>query len=420
MKINIKQERRCTEGFIEDYLRYTSKLECPKDFNTWVALSLVSNALGRRCWSKETGYQPLYPNLYIILVGPSAIGKGIALGTGAALLKDAIPDQVPVFSQRGTVESLITFLGDVYKQRGASECLIHIPELATLLGRSKFDAALLHELTAYYDCPDMHSYSTKTQGWTKLRNVCVRLQAGSTPEWMKDSLPEESIGGGFFARLILVHRTDKPIREPFPFVDANMRTAREKCLNDLMVISNMKGKFEWEQEAKSLYSDWLCDYLDKEREENPPNLDGYFGRKKVSLVKVAMAYSASFDDSKVIHEADIQFALDLLSDNEAHLRDLIEQLARTTSGKLIDHVRKLIKKKGVIDRAELQRRLSYKVNTLELQQLVDSLTMGDEITPIRKGRRWSYRWVPEEERKRQASKETEKTDAIRINVKKGE
>ena len=67
-------ERECKSGFISTYLKYVEPQESPAIFHTWTAISTIANVLRRRVWI-ERGYYTLYPNLYVILVSSSGVGK---------------------------------------------------------------------------------------------------------------------------------------------------------------------------------------------------------------------------------------------------------------------------------------------------------------------------------------------------------
>ncbi len=73
-------------GWIDDFLTYTDDLASTKQFRLWSALSAISIALERRVWL-QTRVDTLYPNLFVMLVGPPATGKTLAMKRVEALLR---------------------------------------------------------------------------------------------------------------------------------------------------------------------------------------------------------------------------------------------------------------------------------------------------------------------------------------------
>ena len=69
--------RKCKNWF-EAYIEFTEDFESPPMFNKWIALLTLSVAAGRKVWLEEAN-NCVWPNLYVVLVGPSGIGKGQAM-----------------------------------------------------------------------------------------------------------------------------------------------------------------------------------------------------------------------------------------------------------------------------------------------------------------------------------------------------
>ena len=75
-------------NWLDSYLEYTENSESPISYHTWAGLSVVAGALQRRVYLKWGLGQVIYPNLYIVLIGPSGrTRKGVALGIAKDFLK---------------------------------------------------------------------------------------------------------------------------------------------------------------------------------------------------------------------------------------------------------------------------------------------------------------------------------------------
>ena len=76
---------RESKDWINTYLAYTDNTEPPHLYKEWVAVSVIASALQRKVFL-EWGPMTFYPNMYIILCGPSGKArKSTAMGPGMKL-----------------------------------------------------------------------------------------------------------------------------------------------------------------------------------------------------------------------------------------------------------------------------------------------------------------------------------------------
>lgn len=387
----LNRTRLCRISFLDDYSKFTAKSESPPDFHIWTGLSVVASALSRNVWVDQ-GLFKVYPNLFVVLVGKSAIAKkSSAIGVGERLLFD-MEREFPLFSQKVTTESFIQFLAERTTKYQKAEGLVYSSEFSTFLGRSDKDQTLIQTLTDYYDCPDIRSYSTRGRGREEMKFLCLNLLAGSTPEWLKSALPEDAIGGGFLSRLILVHRTTGGSREAFPkdHMTDEVMLFRANCLNDLKIIRRMQGQYEFSPEGKDCYRDWYDRFLLKEQQNCTPFMDGYFGRKGTTVIKMAINLAAGEKDELIITENNVTDAISLLNNNEVFMKEVVEGMAQTEMGLKIDRVRSIILRENSINHSRLMQKVSRQLNSLELRQILDTLIESGEIERQREGKALFY------------------------------
>jgi hypothetical protein len=95
---------RQLKDWLESYLIYTKRSEPPTLYKAWTAVSVLAACLRRKCKLKW-GTLTFYPNMYIVLVGPSGrCRKGTAMGPGEDFLTDL---GIKVASTSITREALI-------------------------------------------------------------------------------------------------------------------------------------------------------------------------------------------------------------------------------------------------------------------------------------------------------------------------
>lgn len=394
--VSLGTKRHSERGFFNEYLKYTSNQESPYEFHLWTVIGLVSSALGRNVFINR-GYFKLFPNLYIVLVAESGmLRKSSAIRIGERMLKQAVEERA-TFSQKITTEAMIGFLNQQYESHGESIAIIIAPEFSVFFGKSIQDPTILQTLTDLYDCPDKWAYSTRGRGEEVVNRCAVSMIAGTTPEWIKSSLPEDSIGGGFAGRIIFVYRTEQEKRIAFPedYMSNGARKIREQLLDDLRTIADLHGEFRWTKDGKESFRMWYEDVF--EIDAYPNSLRGYVSRKADYVLKISMIASASKGDDLKISPEDVEFALTILEQNEKHLFDVLKMVTETDTGRKIGNVLKYLKKyssptKGVIH-SQVMRAFSYAMDRNELYIIISTLESGGQIKVDRSGRGTIYYYV---------------------------
>lgn len=388
-RFNFEERRQCTEGFLNDYLAYNKSLQSPEDFHLWVGLSIMSMCLERKVYLDRGKYK-LYPNLYVILVGESASGKSTAISQGKELLGKAFGQEMIFLSQKFTPEKLIHALSLVHEKRKVSAANLISSEFSVLVGQCRKDPTLLQILTDLYDCPEFWSYSTLARGIDTCNRLYLNILAGSTPDWLKSSLPDDAIGGGFFSRIIHVFRTElvKKVPNPEDGITPELLKAGENCVADLLLLRGISGTFAWEPKAKQIYTDWYMEYW--KPEEAPHFLRGYMGRKGDTILKIAMLCSLSFSNKLVLTPRDINFAISILNENETYMKDVMKVIGQNDQGKSLERVLFLIKKHKVLTHSKLLQSVSHNINADELELIIKTLDQSGQITIHMEGRQKYY------------------------------
>ncbi len=371
--------RQIHDNWIYEYLRYTAGQESPEPFHIWTALTVLSTVLDRHVWIKR-GYYTLYPNLYVILVAGSALcRKSTAVKIGRKIL-DAMNTPPPVFSDKLTPEALIRALAnEVCLEEGFlqvnSSSLVFAPELSVFFTSGARDNGLLTLLTDFYDSPDDWAYVTKGQGKDTLKNVCINILGASTPKWLRSSIPDDAIGGGFISRTVLVYQERPKLLEPFPDEQLeregfSAEASRKKLIADLNQISTLAGEIEIPKPSRDWYKDWYP--KDMQMIVEHPNSD-YLVRRPDTIFKVAMILSAAENDDLVILPEHLEKARMLLDDILAQMNPAVEQLSTASSSDGLSKVITLFKKTPKMSHADLQRKCWYYAKSFDLEEIIQTL-----------------------------------------------
>ena len=204
---------RLIPDWIDGFLEYTSNSEPPASYKLWTAISILSAVMQRKVFL-EWGPLTFYPNMYVVLVGPSGkCRKGTAMSFAEDFLLDM--DQVHLAAESITREALIRTLSETTDNveiapgnlQFHSSLTIFAPELTVFLGYNNFQ--LMSDITDWYDCRRKWTYRTKNMGTDVIDGVYVSLFGATTPELIRTTLPLDAIGGGLTSRMIFVYEPNK-------------------------------------------------------------------------------------------------------------------------------------------------------------------------------------------------------------------
>jgi len=310
--------------WITGYIKYTESSEPPIAYHTWIAIGIIAGALQRKV-QLVWGFERLYPNMYIVLVGPSGRArKGIALGIGKDILKEC--SGVTMTSENATREALIRAMkGAVANfQMPNAQILFHCSitcfseELAVFLGQN--DIKFLASLTDWYDSKDNWTYETKGSGKDHLQGLCFNMLGATAPDWLQSMLPQEAVGGGFTSRVIFVVEDKKGKTVPKPSLTSDESKLKNALIVDLNRINNLTGEFTFDPAGEKAYTDWYIQH-DKNLDKGiypveDSRFAGYAERRATHLRKLMMIMSVSRNDSLILTLQDFERANKILRSAE--------------------------------------------------------------------------------------------------------
>lgn len=373
---------RILDDWLSAYIDYSKGQESPEYFHLWCGASTIAAALGRRV-SIDRAYYNLYPNMYIVLVGESAVSrKSTALRMERDILQSAVPD-IPIVATKSTPEALIEFLSTRTEEHGSAEAYIMPSELVVFLGEK--DTTRLELLTDLYDCPDTFKYHTRSRGEEICQDVCVNILGATTPDWLVQALPSTAIGGGFTSRIVFVFQEATTKRVAFPYISDTERKLKTHLIEDLKIISKLSGRFDFTEEAKEWYETWYTEVFDPQRAD--VSLMGYYARKHDTLLKLSMVRTVSHSNTLLIGEGDLESSLKMLNANEKNLPRVMDSVRTTEVGKNIRKVISKIHQEGdMISHSDLLRSLSYCLDADGLEAIIAHLKKAGQVKETVRGR----------------------------------
>lgn len=368
--------QRRLSNWIDSYLEYVDNSEPPLLYKKWVAISTIAACLQRKCW--VVWEKQIYPNMYIVLVGPAGARKGTAMGPALDILSGE--GGVRLAAESITREALIKEMLDgnttsVVDANGLtkqhSSMTIWSQELTVFLGYN--NPQFISDLTDWYDCRDNWSYRTKHHGEFNVEGVWINLIGATTPDMIQTALPQDAIGGGLTSRIIFVYGEQRHKLVPIPF-----RTkAEEKLFTDLQVdvnaIASMRGEFKMTPDFIEKRAKWYIEQTNNPPFEDP-KFDGYLQRRPTHHLKLCMIFSAARDNSMTLDVEIFDKALELLEETERTMPLVYSTYGRRDKIKVMDQMARRIFRspKGIAVR-ELYKTFVNEVAVDEMWDMLQSL-----------------------------------------------
>ena len=369
---------RLLPNWLEAYMAYTALSRSPDEFHLWTGIVTVAGAMRRKAWF-NFDYFELFPNLYVVLVAPAGrCKKSTAMRIGRKLLAQ-VPG-VNFTTDSTTRERLIVDLAAAHAD-GHSSMTAYASEFASLLTSSGMDMVAF--LTDIYDCPAEWAHKTKMGGTNKIKAPWLNLFGGTTPDWIARSLPLDTVGIGLTSRIIFVYQDTPRIRKAFPKLTDDQKKLGELLLKDLVTISTISGQYVLTPDAEAFYEAW--DLKNQtERAIDDPRLSGYYERKPMHVIKVAMVIAASRHDDPVLTKDDVEKALEILDRSEPAMARTFSAVGKNPLTLDIEQVLMALtmaKDEG-ISYGELLDRFKHSVRKDELSEVLDTLQLIGHVKAV--------------------------------------
>ena len=319
-----------SQDFFAQYLEYTGGTEVPAFANRWSAIGMIGAWLGRDIHVKF-GSAKLYANQYIMLLGEAGSKKSTAIKTAKKTLASA-------GYQNFSAEKISKekFLSELSKQMGQGstgtlnnildqqlfgeiddcdyrEVWICADEFNEFFANNIFE--FCSTLGNLWDYEGKYENSVKHGESVVIPNPTVSILSGNTPTTFASTFPVESIGQGFFSRILAVHVKESGRKITRPRSPSESET--EVMLDKLSAIKNYhSGEVEITEDSWGLidkvYQNW--------RGIPDSRFASYGNRRLTHLLKIALIHAAS-RLSATIDPIDIRRANTVMDYTEHYMPD---------------------------------------------------------------------------------------------------
>ena len=391
---------RKTDNFIEDYLDHYSETEVPTIFHRWCAIAGIGAILGRNCWV-QFGENQIYPNQYIMLVGDSGARKGSAIkaiksclvGAGYKTIsadksskekfiedlegRDEDKDRLDV-TQNKRNPTIKELFGEKISTEPA-ECFIAHDEFNAFLGHSNIDFISL--LTNLWDYEGIYENRIKNGRSVKINNPTISILSGNTNIGISMAFPTETIGQGFFSRLVMVYSDPSGRRITFPRpTGADIKIQLIHRLARIRQVA--RGEFPLEPSATEaldeIYQNW--------RDLEDVRFKSYSNRRFTHLLKLCIITAAASEQSR-IDSGTVRYANSILHYTEYFMPKALGEFGKARNSDVSAQVLELLDKaeKPLHPERDIWKQVSRNLDNIkQLGDIMNGLRAAGklQVTPL--------------------------------------
>jgi len=379
---------RKLSDWVTSYQEYMEETESARILHLWTALSVIGAVLRKKVFL-PIGRINIYPNMYVVFVGPpGGPRKSQAISFGVKFLTD-IPDVI-ISADAITPQALIEDLeksaideqmadGSVFRHASLT---ITSKEFESFLGQKADNTRMITYLTDLFDAQEIPwKYRTKHSGTNVIPSVFLHILAATTPDSIASTLPSSAIGTGLTSRIIFVWVEHKEKKVCYPIETPEEKALKEKLKHDLYIISRMSGGFIQSKESFVLWKEWYDSYdaLDENRICRDPIFTGWYERKPLYIQKLAIIYSASEGSSMTVEWKHFQRAISTIEGIEHNLPNVFKAVGRSNVAVDVDKVNSIIEARKWITEKELLSLTWRDLDSSKLDNVIDTLLRSGSI-----------------------------------------
>lgn len=329
--------RRKLTSWIDSFVDHAKNLESAEIYRRWAAITTLSAVLEQKVWLQTSA--PLYPNLYVFLVGHPGVGK-----TRTVMSASKFYRELPEFHLAPTSMSMASLVDSLVD---AKRTIIRLPEgpleynsmfiVADELSAfmHKFDDEIIGGLTTFYDVTA--PYAQRRRGndlRIKIAHPQLSILSGTTPSNLIKFMPENAWDQGFTSRVIMIFSDERIISDDI-FAHEDRGTPRD-MVHDLGIINSLSGQFAATQDYKTAINNWRK--LGQPPVPAHPKLTHYNTRRVAHLFKLSMISAVDRTNQLLLTVEDFNRALGWLIEAETFMPDIFKAGGHSADSAAMDEI----------------------------------------------------------------------------------
>lgn len=347
-----------TQNFFELYQYICGKSEVPTVYHFWASVSLMAAVLENNVWFEKFKGEELYPHLYICLIGPGGLGKGMAISQAARLAKQSV--QMSSYRGKLTAAHLTDVLGKVEKDDYGRK-VIPNPRLWLIMDELKNDVGSNKQLVEEFIAMMTEIYTasnyqintgTRTSGKVDIENPIMNWLFGSTEAWLKLVLTKDIVDSGFTSRACFIFgEHDFNIRCPRIVYPPDYEEVFEHLKMRLWALQQTRGRIMMTPDAEAMQDKW---YMTRPNPEDEA-LFATWRRQHDLMLKFAMLACLADGGPAVIRTVHFTRAKAMVASINRYAAKLLEVAHETFDTKPSNDVESYIKAKKTVDHSTALR-----------------------------------------------------------------
>jgi hypothetical protein len=375
--------KRNSPDFITAFLEWCGESEAPTEYLRWCAFSLLAAACGRRIFTpRGLGRDTVtYPNLYVMLVGPSGNYKTYSLRRVIKILEGtSYADKLNLYAGHVTHSGMYDAMRITERKKDKEGNVISVTyphrkhfyllnnELANDVGNLENADQLIRALTELYDMGPFFDDRSRSAGHVHIEEFSINWLSATTPEWLMKSITKDAFLGGFFGRLVMVYEgyTNRRIMQipPNPKED----TLYKYLTKRIDEIFFMHGAINRTPEAIDVEKEW---YESREDVDEADYTMSSWRRQYDLVLKMEILLALS-RHKKVVDADDAVEAIQLVQKVARWQQEFLPTLQRGIANVRVEELFRWLKVRRKCTRTELTR-IAYSrfgMRAQELEQVV--------------------------------------------------
>lgn len=274
----------------------------------------MSAALQRRVWYRTLDADPLFCNLYFVLIGPPACGKGLALsqlkrvlfqpkdaaeadkasksGAKVRTILNAGPDDG---SHQGLMDAMSKCTSALRLHDGKRERIYSHASIALVLSEmnslfKRNQDAVSKFLLKTYDCEDYNYTIVSRCQELLIKNTCLSMIAGCTSHMLEEAARYGIFDSGFISRCVFMFEpSPRYYTMNLPEMTEEQVASVDECGQWIRKLSGLHGKLK-DGAGVTEYLASLDPAYERKVKTSTHKMQLYYGRNGVLIRKLAAAF----------------------------------------------------------------------------------------------------------------------------------
>lgn len=337
-----------SNSFIHDIVADHQDVETPSSWIYWASVFCISSVAANSYTLRSLkGKVTYYPNIYVMLLGESGLGKGYPVNLAKRFIQET--NCTRVIAGRSSIQAIIKE-GSTAKSRPNGLPPIADSRMAIING--ELSSAMIGDPQALEILTDLFDRNYHDKPWVNLlkgdgaeilKEPYVTCLFGSSPAHFYNSIPQHNIEGGYIARNLMIYEEQRArdldlldSEEEAILEDWFTGTAIPKYLPHLQKIATHKARLIPSEESRLYFNSWRREWRENQKDFNDKT--GFINRVPDHVMKTAMCLClARYDNTGVIIKEDFIEAIEKIT-------GLVYASKKATEGSGLDPLAQIIKK----------------------------------------------------------------------------